>query len=108
ERRVPRGDPIEVPRMTVVDDDAAAAGQSRAEPCRADEDERRDPRFDAKIVERLPRGIARRSAPRPRHREANETGRAVDAATQLAHAVGSGVRIDVNPVAEDDVRVVPL
>src|SRR5205823_5265847 len=40
-----------------------------------------------------------------RHSKADEPRRVVDAAAQLAYAFGTGVRIDVNPMTEDHVRM---
>ena len=63
-----RGDAVEMARMAVVQDDAAAAGQARAEPGGADEDQHRNAGLDAQLVIGLIGRIARRAATASRTR----------------------------------------
>src|SRR6185503_1398160 len=103
---VVRRDPIEMPRVAIVEDDAVAAWQARAEPRGADEDEHGNAGLDAQVVVRLIGRIARRRRQRGGDGVAEEADLLVDAAAKLADAAGArSLRIDVYPVAEDDVAM---
>ena len=87
------GDRIQMARMTGIEDDAGAAGQPRAEPGRADKNERRRFGLDAKPIETAPKQ-GRSPAARPnRRRRGRQT---------LRRDRGSG---ETRPARERRVRV---
>ena len=108
EFRVGGGDEIQMPRVAMVEDHPSSPRQSRPQSGRPDEDENRDPGLDAQAIIGSIAIVARGRRQRRRDRIAEETDALVDAAAQLFEPRPAHARIDVDPMAEDDVPVRPL
>src|SRR5215468_732812 len=106
--RIFYGHEIEMAGMAIVENDTSAAWQARAEPCRSDKDQNWNAGFDAQPVIGIEEGIAGRRGQRARHAEPDKSDPVVDTAAKLLHAGFARSRIDVNPVAHNDVAVLSL
>src|SRR5690349_17695115 len=92
-------------RMTGIENDAGAAGQPRAEPGSADENERRYFGVDTKPIERLPSRIARRHPARTGNGEADKPRGAIEAAAELGQRGSTQFGLKMNQIADDYIRV---
>src|SRR5262249_37229024 len=100
------GDPVEMTGVAMVEDHAVASGKPGAQTRRADEDQNGNAGLGAEVVVGLVEGVACRRRKRRGHGKPKTSNLLVDAAAQLANALGAGaLRIDVDPMSKDDIAV---
>src|SRR5262249_62022467 len=96
-------------RVALGEDHPVTSRQSRSQTGGAHEDQHGNASFNAQVIARLIEGIACRRRQRGRHGIAQKSDLLVDAAAQLANALRAGaLRIDVDPMYEEDIWVVGL
>src|SRR5580692_2189481 len=87
----------------MIEHDAHAAAEAGAEARGPDEDQRRNLRLDAQVVERKIRRIACWQPAAAGRAQADETGGDVQAATEFGQRGHTKLRLEMQPVADDDV-----
>src|SRR5437763_2173908 len=98
------GDLVEMTWMARIQTNAAAAGLAGADARGADHDEDRRAGFGTKPIQRLvTRIVSRHVEAGARHAEAYDAGRGAQTAVELLDGGAAVARVDVQPVAEDDV-----
>ena len=103
------GDLVEMARMACVQANATAAGLTRTDAGRADHDEDRHAGVRAQAVERLVAWIVGGHVePRARHAEADHARGGAQTAVELFDGGAAVARVDVEPVAEDDLGMLAL